>query len=98
MTLCGTEEATAALLATVLDGDAAAASLLARAVHQDLQVKDEAAESLELTLNPGDLGIWIDPIGNVGGTDVFTPAVHEHPMGQDRIKLVPPLKYLESAL
>ncbi|XP_064162622.1 inositol polyphosphate 1-phosphatase isoform X2 [Anguilla rostrata] len=62
VTLCGTEEETAALLATVLDGDAAAAALLARAVHQDLQVEDEAARSLELPLNPSDLGIWIDPI------------------------------------
>ncbi|KAG5836275.1 hypothetical protein ANANG_G00252870 [Anguilla anguilla] len=44
VTLCGTEEETAALLAT------------------DLQVEDEAARSLELPLNPSDLGIWIDPI------------------------------------
>ncbi|KAJ8358537.1 hypothetical protein SKAU_G00150620 [Synaphobranchus kaupii] len=60
--LCGTEQETAALLATVLDGDAMAAALLARAVHQDLQVTDAAAESLELPLSPRDLAIWIDPI------------------------------------
>ncbi|KAG9353453.1 hypothetical protein JZ751_018049 [Albula glossodonta] len=65
VTVCGTEEETATLLTTVLDGDTTAAGLLARAIHQDLQLSDKAAESLELPLNPGDLGIWIDPIGNV---------------------------------
>ncbi|KAJ8260175.1 hypothetical protein GJAV_G00177950 [Gymnothorax javanicus] len=60
--LCGTEAETAALLATVLDGDATAAALLARAVHQDLQVEDHTADSLQLALQPGDLAIWIDPI------------------------------------
>ncbi|XP_061076949.1 inositol polyphosphate 1-phosphatase [Conger conger] len=62
VTVCGTEEETAALLTTVLDGHATATALLAGAIHQDLQVKDEAAEGLELPLNPSDLGIWIDPI------------------------------------
>ncbi|KAJ8412084.1 hypothetical protein AAFF_G00143510 [Aldrovandia affinis] len=62
VTVCGTEEETAALLATVLDGDTTAAALLGRAIHQDLEVVDEAAEGLELPLEPSDLGIWIDPI------------------------------------
>ncbi|KAG7477425.1 hypothetical protein MATL_G00069550 [Megalops atlanticus] len=62
VTVCETEEETAALLATVLDGDRTAAALLATAIHQDLQLVDQAAESLELPLRPHELGIWIDPI------------------------------------
>ncbi|XP_030632944.1 inositol polyphosphate 1-phosphatase [Chanos chanos] len=62
VTVCAQEKDTAALLATVLDGDQTAASLLARAIHQELQLRDEAAEALQLPLSPVDLGIWIDPI------------------------------------
>uniref|UniRef100_A0A3B1IPP7 Inositol polyphosphate 1-phosphatase n=1 Tax=Astyanax mexicanus TaxID=7994 RepID=A0A3B1IPP7_ASTMX len=62
VTVCAREEDTTALLAKVLDGDQTAASLLTKAIHQDLQVKDEGAESLQLDLSPADVGIWIDPI------------------------------------
>ncbi|XP_076861165.1 inositol polyphosphate 1-phosphatase [Brachyhypopomus gauderio] len=62
VTVCNKEEDTTALLAKVLDGDQTAAALLTRAIHQDLQVKDEAAESLQLSISPEDVGIWIDPI------------------------------------
>ncbi|XP_026883792.2 inositol polyphosphate 1-phosphatase [Electrophorus electricus] len=62
VTVCNKEEDTAALLAKVLDGDQTAASLLTRAIHQDLQLKDEAAESLQVPISPADVGIWIDPI------------------------------------
>lgn len=65
VTVCSCEEDTAALLATVLDGHQAAADLLAQAIHQDLQLMDEAAESLELLLCPSEVAIWIDPIGNI---------------------------------
>lgn len=64
VTVCAREEETAALLATVLDGDQTAAALLAKAIHQDLQLRDQAAEGLQqLPVNAADVGIWIDPIG-----------------------------------
>lgn len=62
--VCPKEEETAALLAKVLDGDQTAASLLSRAIHQDLRVRDEQAEALQIPLRAEDLAIWIDPIGN----------------------------------
>ncbi|XP_048028877.1 inositol polyphosphate 1-phosphatase [Megalobrama amblycephala] len=62
VTVCAQEEDTTALLAKVLDGDRAAASLLSKAIHQDLQLRDETAESLQLSISPADVGIWIDPI------------------------------------
>lgn len=63
VTVCVTEEETAALLATVLDGDRMAASLLSRAIHQDpVAVTDTDVESLSIPLSLTDLGIWIDPI------------------------------------
>ncbi|XP_067287992.1 inositol polyphosphate 1-phosphatase [Pseudorasbora parva] len=62
VTVCAHEEDTSALLAKVLDGDHAAAALLSKAIHQDLQLRDEAAESLQLSISPADLAIWIDPI------------------------------------
>lgn len=65
MRVCAQEEDTTALLAKVLDGDQNAASLLTKVIHQDLQIKDETAESLQLSISPADVGIWIDPIGNV---------------------------------
>lgn len=68
VTVCATQEDTTALLAKVLDGDGTAASLLAEAIHQKLQLKDELAEKLQLPLNPEDLAIWIDPIGNETST------------------------------
>lgn len=64
VTVCAKQEDTTALLAKVLDGDGTAASLLAEAIHQKLQLQDELAEKLQLPLNPEDLAIWIDPIGN----------------------------------
>ncbi|XP_031705094.1 inositol polyphosphate 1-phosphatase [Anarrhichthys ocellatus] len=62
VTVCGTEEDTAALLATVLDGDHTAASLLARAIHQDPASIDAETDGLTVPLGPSELGIWIDPI------------------------------------
>ncbi|KAM6947649.1 inositol polyphosphate 1-phosphatase isoform 1-T2 [Lycodopsis pacificus] len=62
VTVCGTEEDTAALLATVLDGDHTAASLLARAIHQDPASIDADTDGLTVPLGPSELGIWIDPI------------------------------------
>ncbi|KAJ7999530.1 hypothetical protein DPEC_G00195380 [Dallia pectoralis] len=66
VTVCGTEEETASLLATVLDGDLIAAALLARAIHQDathiLTGTDTVPGDLHIPLRPSELGIWIDPI------------------------------------
>ncbi|XP_066528258.1 inositol polyphosphate 1-phosphatase [Hoplias malabaricus] len=62
VTVCPKEEDTAALLAKVLDGDQTAAALLTTAIHQNPQLRDELAESLQVDLSPEDVGIWIDPI------------------------------------
>ncbi|GAA6215632.1 inositol polyphosphate 1-phosphatase [Lates japonicus] len=62
VTVCGTEEETAVLLATVLDGDHTAASLLARAIHQNPATIDASTDGLTVPLSPSELGIWIDPI------------------------------------
>lgn len=63
VTVCGTEGETATLLASVLDGDHTAASLLARAIHQDPTTIDANTDGLTVPLSPSELGIWIDPIG-----------------------------------
>ncbi|XP_013857486.1 inositol polyphosphate 1-phosphatase [Austrofundulus limnaeus] len=62
VTVCSTEEETATLLATVLDGDHTAASLLAQAIHQDPETIDANADRMTIPLRPSELGIWIDPI------------------------------------
>ncbi|TSW21779.1 Inositol polyphosphate 1-phosphatase [Bagarius yarrelli] len=62
VTVCAKQEDTTALLVKVLDGDGTAASLLAEAIHQKLQLRDELAEKLQLPLKPEDVAIWIDPI------------------------------------
>lgn len=62
VTVCPSEAETAALLASVLDGDHTAASLLARAIHQDPATIDANTDGLSIPLQPSELGIWIDPI------------------------------------
>ncbi|CAF96542.1 unnamed protein product, partial [Tetraodon nigroviridis] len=62
VTVCSTEGETAALLASVLDNNHTAASLLARAIHRDPVTIDAHADAPAVPLNPSDLGIWIDPI------------------------------------
>lgn len=62
VTVCVTEEETATLLAAVLDGDLTAASLLARAIHQDPTITNMDTEDLDVPLRISDVGIWIDPI------------------------------------
>ncbi len=73
VTVCAQEEDTTALLAKVLDGDQNAAFLLAKVIHQYLPVRDETAESLQLSISPAEVGIWIDPIGSVF---IFCPAFY----------------------
>lgn len=65
VTVCSTVQETAALLATVLDGDHTAASLLAQAIHQDPETIESSTDGLTIPLSPSELGIWIDPIGNI---------------------------------
>lgn len=65
VTVCRTEEETATLLATVLDSDHTAASLLARAIHQDSATVADDTNNLTVPLDPSELGIWIDPIGEI---------------------------------
>ncbi|KAM9814166.1 inositol polyphosphate 1-phosphatase [Neosynchiropus ocellatus] len=62
VTVCSTEERTAQLLATVLDGDSTAAALLAGAIHQDPASIDADTDGLALQLSPSELAVWIDPI------------------------------------
>lgn len=62
VTVCATEAETATLLATVLDGDSTAASLLARAIHQDPASINANTDGLSIPLQPSQLAIWIDPI------------------------------------
>ncbi|KAJ0068599.1 hypothetical protein NL108_009715 [Boleophthalmus pectinirostris] len=62
VTVCPSEADTASLLSTVLDGDSTAASLLARAIHQDPASICTDADHLSIPLQPSQLGIWIDPI------------------------------------
>lgn len=71
VTVCSKQDDTTALLAKVLDGDRTAASLLAEAIHQKLELHDELAEKLQLHLQPEDLAIWIDPIGIKKSTGCF---------------------------
>uniref|UniRef100_A0A671NCF2 Si:ch211-160o17.2 n=1 Tax=Sinocyclocheilus anshuiensis TaxID=1608454 RepID=A0A671NCF2_9TELE len=71
VTVCAQEEDTTALLAKVLDGDQNAASLLTKVIHQDLQIRDEAAESLQLSISPVDVGIWIDLSYKAGADEGF---------------------------
>ncbi|XP_062842778.1 inositol polyphosphate 1-phosphatase [Trichomycterus rosablanca] len=80
VTVCPKEEETAALLAKVLDGDQTAASLLSRAIHQDLRLRDEQAEALQIPLRPEDLAIWIDPID---GTSQYIEGKEEE-VSEDR--------------
>ncbi|XP_061840785.1 inositol polyphosphate 1-phosphatase isoform X2 [Nerophis lumbriciformis] len=62
VTVRATEQETATLLASVLDGDLTAAALLARAIHQDPATVDASTDGLAVPLSPSQFGIWIDPI------------------------------------
>ncbi|XP_041097882.1 inositol polyphosphate 1-phosphatase-like isoform X2 [Polyodon spathula] len=60
--VCSVETDTAALLCSVLDGNEEAAGLLAQTIHQEIELRDPAAERLELAIPTSSMGIWIDPI------------------------------------
>ncbi|KAM4024693.1 inositol polyphosphate 1-phosphatase isoform 1-T3 [Anomaloglossus baeobatrachus] len=60
--VCPTEEETASLLQRVLDNNKAAAKTLARAVHQEVTVTDEALDAVNLHIPIDDIAVWVDPI------------------------------------
>lgn len=64
--VCATEDETSALLTKVLDGNVAAARLLAKAVHVEVTtpgLTEDAKRFLsELDVDLGNIGVWIDPL------------------------------------
>ncbi|XP_033639225.1 inositol polyphosphate 1-phosphatase-like [Asterias rubens] len=79
-----TEAQTCTLLTKVLDGNACAASLLAKAVHQEIHMPpDSRLDNLSVEVDFDSLGIWIDPIDGtaqyIKGRSEDTPAdgIHE---------------------
>lgn len=85
VTVCATEEETATLLASVLDGDHTAASLLSRAIHQDPATIDANTDGLTVPVSPSELGIWIDPIDAtsqyIEGREEVLEEGHLYPLG-----------------
>lgn len=69
--VCATQDDTSTLLTKVLDGNAAAARLLAKAVHTEVATP-ELTEDVKRFLSETDyldlenVGVWIDPLGRCG--------------------------------
>lgn len=63
--VCQSAHETASLLETVLDGNQTAALLLANAVHMELS--DPPLRLGPLPLNTKNIGIWVDPLGELYG-------------------------------
>lgn len=61
--VCGTVSETAALLGSVLHPEREAAELLAAAAHREVAVGDAALDGVTVSIDPGDVAVWIDPIG-----------------------------------
>ncbi|XP_002733886.1 inositol polyphosphate 1-phosphatase-like [Saccoglossus kowalevskii] len=58
-----TKEETSTLLSIALDGNTAAADILASVIHEDIQhVEDEKVQSCNLDIEVSSLAVWIDPI------------------------------------
>lgn len=73
--VCGTVGETAALLGSVLHPEREAAELLAAAAHRDVAVGDAELDGVTVSIAPGDVAVWIDPIDStneyiVGREDV----------------------------
>uniref|UniRef100_A0A8C3BQ27 INPP phosphatase n=1 Tax=Cairina moschata TaxID=8855 RepID=A0A8C3BQ27_CAIMO len=83
--VCGTVGETAALLGSVLAPEQAAAELLAAAAHRDVVLGDAALDGVALSIPPGDLAIWIDPIDStneyIGGREDVVPVDGISPAG-----------------
>ena len=67
MEVCATQDETSVLLTKVLDGNAAAARLLAKAVHAEVATptltEDVRRLISETDVDLGNVGVWIDPLG-----------------------------------
>lgn len=68
--VCPTFEETTQLLTEVLDDDVEIAQLLASEIHKEITLHEvpvaaETAGSWDFDIDIGDLGIWIDPIGEL---------------------------------
>ena len=61
-----TPEATAELLAKVLDGNLRAAGMLAEEVHREVIMEENDTLSHDFLGSCDDMGVWIDPIGTSG--------------------------------
>lgn len=83
--VCGTVGETAALLGSVLAPEQAAAELLAAAAHRDVVLGDTVLDGVALSIPPGDLAIWIDPIDStneyIGGREDVAPVDGISPAG-----------------
>uniref|UniRef100_UPI00398EB6EE inositol polyphosphate 1-phosphatase-like n=1 Tax=Pristiophorus japonicus TaxID=55135 RepID=UPI00398EB6EE len=60
--VCTTEQDTTELLSKVLDGNMAAAKLLASIVHLDVSIKDPTLEEVEAAIPQDSMAVWVDPI------------------------------------
>lgn len=74
--VCGTVGETAALLGSVLHPEREAAELLAAAAHRDVAVGDAELDGVTVSIAPGDVAVWIDPIGEGAAGWAGTPPRH----------------------
>ncbi|XP_073414279.1 inositol polyphosphate 1-phosphatase [Dendrobates tinctorius] len=83
--VCPTEEETASLLERVLDNNKAAAKTLARAVHQDVTLRDEALDAVSVCIPLENIAVWVDPIDStyqyIKGLDDVQPEKGIYPKG-----------------
>ncbi|KAM3917066.1 inositol polyphosphate 1-phosphatase [Leptodactylus fuscus] len=83
--VCPTEEETASLLQKVLDNNEAAAKTLAKAVHQEVTVTDEAINAVNVSIPIDNIAVWVDPIDStyqyIQGSGDITPKMGVYPKG-----------------
>ncbi|XP_073504040.1 inositol polyphosphate 1-phosphatase isoform X2 [Phyllobates terribilis] len=83
--VCPTEEGTANLLQRVLDNNKAAAKTLARAVHQEVTLTDEALDAVNVHIPLENIAVWVDPIDStyqyIKGLDDVQPEKGIYPKG-----------------
>ncbi|XP_071977068.1 inositol polyphosphate 1-phosphatase isoform X2 [Engystomops pustulosus] len=83
--VCSTEEETASLLQKVLDNNKAAAKTLARAVHQEVTLKDLALDADNVSIPLDNIAVWVDPIDStyqyIKGSEDIKPVKGIYPKG-----------------